>query len=101
MAFVTPNTATTSTPSQAPAQGSNKDKKTTIAYVNLYIPLADGSRVKLVSDLTLRMYAEKAVEAGVIDAIKSGVKTIEDLQNLIQVEVSLARDESSPIDVAW
>lgn len=97
--FVTP--PATTAPAQTPAAGKDKAPKSTLAYINLYIPLADGSRVKLVPDLTLRMFAERPVEASVIEAIKSGAKTLEDLQKLIQVEVSLARDESAPIDVAW
>lgn len=101
MAFETPTTAPARAPSNATSSVGTREPKTTLAYISLYIPLADGTRVKLVSDLTLRMFKERDVESKVIEAIRSGAKSLEDLQNLIQVEVSLARDPDSPTDVAW
>lgn len=94
--FVTPNAT-------APAAQNNaaKDKapRTTGAYVNAYIELDDGTRVKLFSDLTLRLYMEKAAEAQLVKLIRDGVITAEQASQLITVEVSLARDESAPINI--
>lgn len=97
MAFVTP----TATNSNAPATtGAKADRapKTTQAYVNFYLPLKDGTRLKLFSDLTLRLYAERTGEAKLVELIKSGQITAEQIQNLIQVEISLARDENAEIE---
>jgi uncharacterized protein YkwD len=76
---------------------SNQEPKTRIAYVNMYLPTADGTRVKLVSDLTLGLYLEKAAEKQLVDLIKQGVITEEQAGQLIQVEINLTRDESKPL----
>lgn len=96
MAFVTPN----ATNNAAPTTGNKAERtpKTTQAYVNFYLPLKDGTRIKLFSDLTLRLYAERAGEAKLVDLIKSGKITAEQIQKLIQVEISLARDENAEIE---
>ncbi len=97
MAFVTPSATNTAT---TPATGNKAERapKTTQAYVNFYLPLKDGTRLKLFSDLTLRLYAERAGEAKLVDLIKSGKITAEQIQKLIQVEISLARDENAEIE---
>ena len=77
----------------------NQEPKTRIAYINMYLPLGDGTRVKLVSDLTLGLYLEKAAENQIVDLIKQGVITEQQAASLIQVEVSLARDENTPVVV--
>ena len=77
----------------------NQEPKTRIAYINMYLPLGDGTRVKLVSDLTLGLYLEKAAEKQIVDLIKQGVITEQQAASLIQVEVSLARDENTPVVV--
>jgi len=77
----------------------NQEPKTRIAYINMYIPLGDGTRVKVVSDLTLGLYLEKAAEKQIVDLIKQGVITEQQAASLIQVEVSLARDENTPVVV--
>lgn len=77
----------------------NQEPKTRIAYINMYLPLGDGTRVKLVSDLTLGLYLEKAAEKQIVDLIKQGVISEQQAASLIQVEVSLARDENTPVVV--
>ena len=97
MAFVTP-TATNSNAPTTTGGKADRAPKTTQAYVNFYLPLKDGTRLKLFSDLTLRLYAERAGEAKLVELIKSGQITAEQIKDLIQVEISLARDENSPIE---
>lgn len=94
--FVTPNTTTA--PATNNASGKDRAPKTTLAYVNFYLPLRDGSRVKLFSDLTLRLYAEKTAEAKVIELIRTGVITEQQLAKMIVAEISLARDENAEIE---
>lgn len=80
--------------------GKERQTKTGLAYVNFYLPLKDGTRIKLFSDLTLRLYAERAGEAKLVEMIKAGTITAEQIQQLIQVEVSLAREEGAEIEFA-
>lgn len=97
MAFVPP----TPTNNAAPSTGTGSKErapKTTQAYVNFYLPLKDGTRIKLFSDLTLRLYAERPAEAKLVDLIKSGQITAEQIANLIQIEISLAREEGAEIE---
>lgn len=86
----------------APAQGntrraSNQEPKTRGAYINMYLPTGNGERVKIVGDLTLGLYLEKAAEKQLIDLIKQGVITEDQAGQLIQVEIRLTRDESQPL----
>ena len=97
MAFVTP-TATNSNALATTGAKADRAPKTTQAYVNFYLPLKDGTRLKLFSDLTLRLYAERTGEAKLVELIKSGQITAEQIQNLIQVEISLAHDENAKIE---
>ena len=99
MAFVPPtsNAASAQQPAAATARAANQPK-TTLAYVNFYLPLKDETRIKLFSDLTLRLYAERPAEAKLIDLIKSGQLTMEQVVNAIQAEISLARDENAEIE---
>lgn len=97
MAFVTPN-ATNSNASATTGAKADRAPKTTQAYVNFYLPLKDGTRLKLFSDLTLRLYAERAGETKLVQLIKEGKITPEQIQKLIQIEVSLARDENAEIE---
>ena len=100
MAFVPPtsNVATASAQQPAATGRAANQPKTTLAYVNFYLPLKDGTRIKLFSDLTLRLYAERPAEAKLIDLIKSGQLTMEQVVNAIQAEISLARDENAEIE---
>lgn len=100
MAFVDPSkTSTQSTTTTTRATGE-KDKRTSIGFVNLYVPLADGTRMKLSPDLTLRLYAENPLDAKIVDMLKSGALTPEKLKELIVVEIALARDKDAPIEFA-
>ena len=103
MTFQFPETTNQANNTGVPApQGQrqrNQEPKTRIAYINMYLPLGDGTRVKLVSDLTLGLYLEKAAEKQIVDLIKQGVITEQQAASLIQVEVSLARDEITPVVV--
>lgn len=95
--FVTPN-ATNNT-SNTNSSAKEKAPRTTGAYVNAYIELDDGTRVKLFSDLTLRLFMEKAAESQLVQLMRDGVITAEQAAQLITVEVSLARDEGAPINI--
>lgn len=94
--FVNPTSAPST---QAPANKAEKTPRTTGAYVNAYIELDDGTRVKLFSDLTLRLFMEKAAEAQLVKLMRDGIITPEQASQLITVEVSLARDENAPINI--
>lgn len=96
MAFQTP------TSNRAPAANQTgtpaaREPRTTLAYVNAYLPLADGSRIKLFSDLTLRLFKEREAESKLIDLIKSGQYTEEQIAKLIKIEITLARDPDAEI----
>lgn len=97
MSFNFPANTNQSAPANAQANGT-KTPRTTVAYLNLYVPLADGTRMKICSDLTLRLYAERAGEVKLVDLIKSGVLTAEQIASMVQVEISLARDENAEIE---
>lgn len=94
--FVTPD-ATTQAPATTTSKGNNAPK-TTIAYANCYLPLKDGTRIKLFNDFTLRFVAERVGEAKLIEMLRSGQITAEQIASKIQIEISLARDESAPIE---
>lgn len=97
MAFVPP-TSNVATAQQQPATGKDKTPKTTIAYVNHYLKLKDGSRVKMHSDLTLRLYAERRADAKLVELIKAGqIPTTFD-NGFVITEFSLARDENEEIE---
>lgn len=98
MAFVPPTSNTAPVQATATTGRAANQPKTTLAYVNFYLPLKDGTRVKLFSDLTLRLYAERPAEAKLIDLIKSGALSMEQVVNAIQAEISLARDENAEIE---
>ena len=89
---------TNSAPANTNGGKQDKEKRQGIAFINLYVPTKDGSRIRLVSDLTLRMYAENTGDAKLVDLIKSGQITEEQLGKLIQVEVKLARDPNAEIE---
>lgn len=97
MAFVPP-TSNVATAQQQPAVVKDKTLKTTIAYVNHYLKLKDGSRVKMHSDLTLRLYAERRADAKLVSLIKQGVIPAIHDSGLIVTEITLARDENEEIE---
>jgi len=91
MAFNKPNTAAAkSTATEA------REARTTIAYVNLGIPLEDGSTAKVAGDLTIRLYAEDETHAEFVQAIREGHIAEDEAGEYIMVRVSLARDPSQP-----
>lgn len=98
--FQFPNQAQGTAPqSTGAAQGKQKETKTGLAYVNFYLPLADGTRVKLFNDLTLRLFLERAAEKLLVEAIKAGKITEAQAASMIQCEITLARDENTPVEL--
>ena len=98
MAFnrrTTTNTQATST------NHSDREPRTTIGYVNLGIPLTDGSTIKIASDLTIRLYAENAGHAQLVEAIRNGDISLEDAGHMIVASVALARDPDEPVEIDW
>lgn len=96
MAFVTPDQSNSN---QAPANNSKEQvKKTPIAYLNLYMPLRNGHRIKLVPSAYNNLYAENPDDVALVELIKSGKVTAEHLASRIQIEIALARDKSEPLD---
>lgn len=92
--FVNPTTTA------APQTPATKDKapKTTIGYVNHYIRLKDGSRIKMHSDLTLRLYAEKRADVKLIELVKAGIIPTTHVNGMFELEISIARDENEDIE---
>lgn len=96
MAF---NIPTQTAPSSAPAvQGKDKQPKTTIGYVNHYIRLKDGTRIKMHTDLTLRLYAERKADVKMIEMIKSGKLADKHVNGMFEIEISIARGEDEEIE---
>lgn len=52
------NKRTPSNTSQETNTSNEREPRTTIGYVNLGIPLTDGTNIKIAGDLTLRLFAE-------------------------------------------
>ena len=98
MAFNKRNTTT------APSQETNaadRTPRTTIAYVNLGIPLTDGTSIKIAGDLTIRLYAENPGHAQLVDAIRNGDVSLEDASHMIVASIALARDPDSEVELDW
>ena len=92
----TPNAAqSTST------NNSEREARTTIGYVNLGIPLTDGSTIKIAGDLTIRLYAENPGHQQLVDAIKEGHVSLEDASHMIVASIALARDPDSEVELDW
>ena len=92
----TPNAAqSTST------NNSEREARTTIGYVNLGIPLTDGSTIKIAGDLTIRLYAENPGHQQLVDAIKEGHVSLEDASQMIVASIALARDADTPDEMDW
>lgn len=88
----------------APAQETNaadRTSRTTIAYVNLGIPLTDGTTIKIAGDITIRLYAENAGHAQLVQAIKDGHVTLEEASHMIVASIALARDPDSEVELDW
>ena len=95
MAFNKRNTSNT-------AQETNeREPRTTIGYVNLGIPLTDGTNIKIAGDLTIRLYAENAGHLQLVEAIRNGDITTEEASHMIVASISLARDSDAPMELDW
>ena len=80
---------------------SEREARTTIGYVNLGIPLTDGSTIKIAGDLTIRLYAENPGHQQLVDAIKDGHVSLEDASQMIVASIALARDTNAPVELDW
>ena len=91
------------TPAQSQESNASTDRtpRTTIAYINLSIPLTDGSNIKIAGDLTIRLYAENPGHQQLVDAIKDGHVSLEDASQMIVPTIALARDNDAPVELDW
>ena len=89
----------------APAQESNasnvREPRTTIAYVNLGIPLIDGTSIKIAGDLTIRLYAENPGHMQLVEAIRNGDISSEEASHMIVASIAVARDADAPVELDW
>ena len=85
----------------ATATNTDREPRTTIGYVNLGIPLTDGTSIKIAGDLTIRLYAENPGHAQLVDAIRNGDITAEDASHMIVASIALARDADAPVELDW
>lgn len=97
MAFNKRNTSN----AQTSSANTDREPRTTIAYVNLGIPLADGSTIKIAGDLTLRLYAENPGHMQLVEAIRNGDITAEEASQMIVPTIALARDADAPVQLDW
>ena len=98
MAFNKRNTSNTA---QETTSTNEREPRTTIGYVNLGIPLTDGTNIKIAGDLTLRLYAENAGHLQLVEAIRNGDITTEEASHMIAASISLARDPDAPMELDW
>ena len=78
-----------------------REPRTTIGYVNLGIPLTDGTSIKIAGDLTIRLYAENPGHAQLVDAIRNGDVSLEEASHMIVASIALARDPDSEVELDW
>ena len=97
MAFNKRNT----TAAQETNTSNEREPRTTIGYVNLGIPLTDGTNIKIAGDLTIRLYAENPGHAQLVQAIKDGHVTLEEAAHMIVPTIALARDNDAPVELDW
>ena len=97
MAFNKRNTSNT----QETNTSNEREPRTTIGYVNLGIPLTDGTNIKIAGDLTIRLYAENAGHAQLVEAIRNGDITAEEASHMIVASIALARDPDAPLELDW
>ena len=98
MAF---NKRTTTAAQETSSTNSEREPRTTIGYVNLGIPLTDGTSIKIAGDLTIRLYAENPGHAQLVEAIRNGDITAEDASHMIVASIALARDADAPVELDW
>ena len=91
------------TPSNAQETNTSNERepRTTIGYVNLGIPLTDGTNIKIAGDLTIRLYAENAGHAQLVEAIRNGDVSLEEASHMIVASITLARDADAPVELDW
>ena len=80
--------------STAPAPANGREPRTTIGYVNLSIPMADGSRKKIGNDVTIRLYAENLAHQDLIDLIRAHSLDSLEAGQAVQVEINVVE----PVD---
>ena len=80
---------------------NEREPRTTIGYVNLSIPLTDGSNIKIAGDLTIRLYAENPGHLQLVQAIKDGHVSLEEASQMIVPTIALARDNDAPVEIDW
>jgi hypothetical protein len=88
------------TPQQASAQqrGMYADERTPpSAYINLYLPLANGERAKL-GDKGIPLTLDNPVHAKLLDYIENHGLTGDDLAQLLVIEIGKPRDPNAEID---
>ena len=98
MAF---NKRTSNTAQETNTSTNEREPRTTIGYVNIGIPLTDGTNIKIAGDLTLRLYAENAGHLQLVEAIRNGDITTEEASHMIVASISLARDPDAPMELDW
>ena len=98
MAFNKRNTSNTA---QETTSSNEREPRTTIGYVNLGIPLTDGTNIKIAGDLTLRLFAENPGHVQLVEAIRNGDITTEEASNMIVASIALARDPDAPLELDW
>ena len=91
----------TTTAAQETNTSNEREPRTTIGYVNLSIPLTDGSNIKIAGDLTIRLYAENAGHLQLVQAIKDGHVSLEEASHMIVPTIALARDNDAPVEIDW
>ena len=98
MAFNKRNTSNTA---QETNTSNEREARTTIAYVNLGIPLTDGTNIKIAGDLTIRLYAENPGHQQLVGAIKGGHVSLEEASHMITASIALARAADTPVELDW
>lgn len=93
--------STTNTAQSTSTNSTEREARTTIGYVNLGIPLTDGTNIKIAGDLTLRLYAENPGHMQLVEAIRNGDISSEEASQMIVASISLARDADAPVELDW
>lgn len=76
--------------------GQGRETSPPEAYINLYLPLANGERAKL-GDKGIPLHRDNAVYAKLLDYINDGM-TGEDVKGILIVEIGKPRDPNAEID---
>lgn len=83
---------------QAPQrQQYTEDRLPPSAYINLYLPLANGERAKL-GDKGIPLTLDNPVHAKLLDYIENHGLTGDDLAQLLVIEIGRPRDPNAEID---